>query len=103
MCLIAFAVGMRPDLPLLLAANRDEFFDRPTAPWHRWNLPDGGEALGGRDLRGGGTWLGVSLAGRVAMLTNVRSPQAASGLRSRGELVTRWLAGEPLATLQADT
>jgi uncharacterized protein with NRDE domain len=102
MCLIAFAVGARPGLPLLLAANRDEFFDRPTAPWHRWSLPGGGEVLGGRDLRDGGTWLGVSLCARVAMLTNVRCAQAASGLRSRGELATRWLAGERLDTLQAD-
>ena len=73
MCLIAFAIGMQPDMPLLLAANRDEFFDRPTAPWHRWALPCGAEVLGGRDLRDGGTWLGVSLSARVAMLTNVRS------------------------------
>jgi len=102
MCLIAFAVGTRPGLPLLLAANRDEFFDRPTAPWHHWALPGGGEILGGRDLRDGGTWLGVSLSARVAMLTNVRSAQAASGLRSRGDLATRWLAGERLETLRAD-
>lgn len=102
MCLIAFAIGMQPDMPLLLAANRDEFFDRPTAPWHRWTLPCGTEVLGGRDLRDGGTWLGVSLSARVAMLTNVRSPHAASGLRSRGELVTRWLAGERLDSLLAD-
>lgn len=102
MCLIAFAIGMQPDMPLLLAANRDEFFDRPTAPWHRWALPCGTEVLGGRDLRGGGTWLGVSLSARVAMLTNVRSTQAASGLRSRGELVTRWLAGERLDSLLAN-
>ena len=84
MCLIAFAVGVRPGLPLLLAANRDEFFDRPTAPWHRW------------------TWLGVGLSARVAMLTNVRGLPAASGLRSRGELVTRWLAGEQLEAMRAD-
>lgn len=102
MCLIAFAVDARPGLALLLAANRDEFFDRPTAPWHRWALPCGTEMLGGRDLREGGTWLGVSVSARVAMLTNVRSAQATSGPRSRGELVTRWLAGESLPTLQAD-
>jgi uncharacterized protein with NRDE domain len=102
MCLIAFAVGMRSDMPLLLAANRDEFFDRPTAPWHRWALPCGAEVLAGRDLRDGGTWLGVSLKARVAMLTNVRGRQAASGLRSRGELVTRWLAGERLDSLRAE-
>ena len=102
MCLIAFAVGARPGLPLLLAANRDEFFDRPTAPWHRWAMPGGGEVLGGRDLRDGGTWLGVSVDARVAMLTNVRGAQAASGVRSRGELATRWLAGERLETLRTD-
>jgi len=102
MCLIAFAVGARPGLPLLLAANRDEFFDRPTAPWHRWAVPGGGEVLGGRDLRDGGTWLGVSFCGRVAMLTNVRGAQAARGLRSRGELAGRWLTGERLDALQAD-
>ena len=103
MCLIAFAVSAKPGLPLLLAANRDEFFDRPTAPWHHWTLPGGGEVLGGRDLRDGGTWLGVSLCARVAMLTNVRGEQAASGgLRSRGELVSRWLSGERLQAMQAD-
>ena len=74
MCLIAFAIQARPGLPLLLAANRDEFFDRPTAPLHRWGASDGVEVLAGRDLRDGGTWLGVSAAGRVAMLTNVRAP-----------------------------
>ena len=102
MCLIAFAVSARSGLPLLLAANRDEFFDRPTAPWHRWALPGGAEVLGGRDLRDGGTWLGVGLCARVAMLTNVRGAQAGSGLRSRGELVTRWLAGERWDALRAD-
>jgi uncharacterized protein with NRDE domain len=102
MCLIAFAVAARPGLPLLLAANRDEFFERPTAPLHRWALPAGGEVLAGRDLRDGGTWLGVSLCGRVAMLTNVRGPEAAPGQRSRGELATRWLSGQRLDALKAD-
>jgi uncharacterized protein with NRDE domain len=94
MCLIAFAIQARPGLPLLLAANRDEFFERPTAALHRWGADRGVEVLAGRDLRDGGTWLGVSAAGRVAMLTNVRGPDAGSGLRSRGELATRWLQGE---------
>jgi hypothetical protein len=102
MCLIAFAVRARPGLPLLLAANRDEFFERPTAPLHRWALPGGQEVLGGRDLRDSGTWLGVSLAGRVAMLTNVRGGPAGQGLRSRGELATRWLSGLRLETLLAE-
>ena len=93
MCLIAFAIGLRPDLPLWLASNRDEAFDRPTAPLHRWRSDGGGDIVGGRDLLDGGTWLGISTAGRVAWLTNVRQADSARGQRSRGELVTRWLAG----------
>ena len=91
MCLIAFAIGLDADRPLLLAANRDEYFERPTEPLHRWALPDGTSVIAGRDLRDGGTWLGVSEAGRVAMLTTVRSANPGSGRRSRGELTTRWL------------
>ena len=91
MCLIAFAIGTDPAQPLLLAANRDEFFERPTEPLHRWALPDGTGVVAGRDLRDGGTWLGMSEAGRVAMLTNVRSANPGPGRRSRGELTTRWL------------
>jgi uncharacterized protein with NRDE domain len=91
MCLIAFAIGADARCPLLIAANRDEFFDRPTEPLHRWLLPDGSAVLGGRDLREGGTWLGVSESGRVAMLTNVRSGNTGAAQRSRGELPTRWL------------
>lgn len=91
MCLIAFAIGADQARPLMLAANRDEFFDRPTEPLHRWALPDGTGVVAGRDLRDGGTWLGVSEAGRVAMLTNVRSANPGPGRRSRGELTTRWL------------
>lgn len=94
MCLIAFAIDVHAACPLLIAANRDEFFDRPTAGLHRWALPSGTEVVAGRDLRGGGTWLGVSPSGRVAMLTNVRDGQPDAGRRSRGELPTRWLAGE---------
>lgn len=94
MCLIAFAIEADPAQPLLIAGNRDEFFDRPTAPLHRWALPNGVEVVGGRDLRDGGTWLGVNALGRVAMLTNVRSANMRVAARSRGELATRWLAGE---------
>lgn len=94
MCLIAFALNADPACPLLIAANRDEFFDRPTAPLHRWRLDDGTEVLGGRDLRDRGTWLGLSPRGRVAMLTNVRQPTQEPAARSRGELVTRWLQSD---------
>ena len=92
MCLIAFAIGTDPALPLLLAGNRDEFFERPTEALHRWS--DGPGIWAGRDGRDRGTWLGVSESGRVALLTNVRSAQAGPGLRSRGELPVRWLAGD---------
>lgn len=92
MCLIAFAIGAHPGCPLLLASNRDEFFDRPTEALHPW--PDGSGIWAGRDGRDGGTWLGVGRSGRVAWLTNVRSAQAGPGRRSRGELAVRWLQGD---------
>ncbi|MBA4262223.1 MAG: hypothetical protein C0443_09470 [Comamonadaceae bacterium] len=94
MCLIAFAINATAACPLLIAANRDEFFDRPTAAWHRWTRDGEGGVWAGRDLRDGGTWLGVSESGRVAMLTNVRSAQVGPGARSRGELAARWLQGD---------
>ena len=91
MCLIAFALNADAACPLRIASNRDEFLDRPTAALHRWQLADGTEVVGGRDLRDGGTWLGLSPQGRVAMLTNVRQPVQEPARRSRGELVTRSL------------
>lgn len=94
MCLIAFAIGASPRWPLVIAANRDEFLNRPTAPLARWHTEAGKEVISGRDLRAGGTWLGLSPGGRVAMLTNVREPHPVAGERSRGELVMRWLEGE---------
>ncbi len=94
MCLIAFALDLRGDCPLLLASNRDEFWDRPTLALDTWTLPTGEVLAGGRDLRAGGTWLGFSAKGRVAMLTNVRNGEPDLAPRSRGELVTQWLAGQ---------
>lgn len=93
MCLIAFAIDAHADSPLLVAANRDEYLARPAAALQRWRLDDGTEVIGGRDLREGGTWMGLSPAGRVAWLTNVRRPEVERGERSRGELVARWLGG----------
>jgi uncharacterized protein with NRDE domain len=92
-CLIAFAIGASPRWPLVIAANRDEFLNRPTAPLARWTTDAGKEVISGRDLRAGGTWLGLSPGGRMAMLTNVREPHPVAGERSRGELVMRWLEG----------
>lgn len=91
MCLVAFAINSSARWPLVIAANRDEFFNRPTLPLGRWHSATGQEIIAGRDLRGGGTWLGISPGGRVAFLTNVREAQPAAAPRSRGELVPRWL------------
>ena len=91
MCLIAFAIGASQRWPLVVASNRDEFLDRPTLPLARWHTDAGTEIISGRDLRAGGTWLGLTPGGRLAMLTNVRGPASLTGEKSRGELVTRWL------------
>jgi uncharacterized protein with NRDE domain len=91
-CLIALAWNMRGDLPLLVAANRDEWRERPAQPAHWW--PDHPRILAGRDLRAGGTWMGVTAEGRFAAVTNFRDPaEKRSTARSRGDLVTDFLSG----------
>jgi uncharacterized protein with NRDE domain len=90
MCLIAFAWRAIPGIRLLVAANRDEYHTRPTAHAAFWQ--DAPHILGGRDLQDGGTWMGVTRAGRFAALTNHRTqtgPQTA--MRSRGHLVADFL------------
>lgn len=89
MCIIFVAYQVHKQYPLILAANRDEFWQRPTQPAQFW--PDAPHILGGRDLLAGGTWLGVSRQGRVAAVTNYRDPQQREAERSRGELVSRFL------------
>lgn len=94
MCLIAFAIGASERWPLVIAGNRDEFLDRPTLPLARWHAEGAPEIISGRDLRAGGTWMGLTPGGRVAFLTNVREGSSAempTPPRSRGALVTRWL------------
>lgn len=86
MCLIAFAIGQNPHFPLVVAANRDEFFRRPTATMDWWRPGNGQPVLAGRDLASGGTWLAISSDGRVAAVTNVREGSAEAGSHSRGEL-----------------
>ncbi len=93
MCLILFAYGIHPEYPLLVAANRDEFYDRPSASVHRWS--DAPHVIAGRDLLKLGTWLGISDRGRFAGLTNYRDPlEQSEGKRSRGELVANFLTGD---------
>ena len=91
MCLLALAIGQSEAWPLLLASNRDEFFHRPTQPLARWRSDSGQLIISGRDQLAGGTWLGLTPGGRVALLTNVREPGAAVGARSRGQLPLAWL------------
>ena len=73
MCLVALAIDQSRRFPLVLAANRDEFFARPTARLAWWTPDAGGPAiLSGRDLQAGGTWLGLTAEGRLGLVTNVR-------------------------------
>ncbi|HET8963390.1 MAG TPA: NRDE family protein, partial [Chitinophagales bacterium] len=72
MCLINFAFKYHSDYPLIVVANRDEFYNRPTAPLHWWE--DKPNILAGRDLKDGGTWMGISKSGKFAALTNYRNP-----------------------------
>ena len=102
MCLILLAWRAHPDYPLVVAANRDEFFARRTAAADFWK--DAPQILAGRDLEAGGTWLGITRQGRFAALTNFRDPACnRQGVPSRGELVSRYLGGSepPQAFLQA--
>ena len=92
MCLIVFAWRPTHARPLILAANRDEFYARPTLPLAQWE--DSSQVYAGRDLEAGGTWLGVNADGRFAALTNIREPGKAPGRRSRGELVAGFLNNE---------
>lgn len=94
MCLIVFALNRHENYPLILVANRDEFLDRPTATAGFWE--DAPHVLGGRDLREGGTWLGVTIDGRFAAVTNYREPGAqVVEPFSRGKLVADYLKQRP--------
>ncbi|MFT6288089.1 MAG: hypothetical protein ACJA09_002846 [Alcanivorax sp.] len=96
MCLIIFAHNCLPGIPLVLAANRDEFFARPTAAADFW--PGHPNLLAGRDLEQGGTWMGITRDGRFAAITNFRDPGATVGApRTRGALTIDYLLGKTSA------
>ena len=93
MCLIVFAYDVHPSYRLILAANRDEFYERPSAPADFWE--DQPQVLAGRDLKEGGTWLGVTREGKFAAITNYRDSSAfKSNALSRGGLVSRYISGK---------
>lgn len=94
MCLLVFSLAETG--ALVLAANRDEFWSRPSAPAAPW--AEDRDVVAGRDLTGGGTWLGIARGGRVAALTNYRDPQSFDpAKRSRGELVAGFLLARETA------
>ncbi len=91
MCLIVFAWQLMPATPLVAAANRDEFYDRPAAPADWWE--DHPEIYAGRDLHAGGTWMGVTRCSRFAAITNIRAAtERRTDVPSRGHLVKDYLA-----------
>ena len=91
MCLILFAWQQHAEFPLIVIANRDEYYARPSRDAHWWEDAD---IFAGRDLEAGGTWLGVNRRGRFAAVTNVREPGSMGpGKRTRGELTRDYLAG----------
>ena len=93
MCLILFSYKRHPDYRLILAANRDEFYKRPTAPLDYWT--DHPDVLAGRDLKGSGTWLGVTRTGRIAAITNYREGGASiETAPSRGDLIRNYLTAD---------
>ena len=96
MCLILFAYDAHIDYELILLANRDEFYARPTSPLAKWK--DKGDVFAGRDLQGNGTWLGMNRSGRIAALTNYRDPNNIKpAAPTRGDLVKHFLTGKATA------
>ncbi len=98
MCLIAFALNEHPKYPLIMVANRDEFYERPTTYADFWE--DHPDVLAGRDLKGGGTWMGINRTGRIAAVTNYRDPKNISeSAKTRGDLTKDYLTTGPTAQL----
>jgi uncharacterized protein with NRDE domain len=91
-CLLVLAWDAHPRYRLVVAANRDEYHERPAAPLAKWPEPPG--ILAGRDLRAAGTWLGIDPARRFGVVTNFRELQAVKPTApSRGGLIPRYLSG----------
>jgi uncharacterized protein with NRDE domain len=90
MCILFVAVNQHKDYPLIIAANRDEFFNRDTASSHIWDSENG--IIAGKDLQAGGAWMGINKKGNIASLTNIRDPKKLyEKAVTRGELVSHYL------------
>lgn len=93
MCILLLALRQHRRYRLILAANREEYYARPARAAAFWD--DAPEVLAGRDLSAGGTWMGITRAGRFAAITNYRdAPSKHTGRPSRGRLVSGFLTGE---------
>ena len=94
MCLLLIANKIHPDYKLIVAANRDEFYSRPTTPAEFWKDHPG--LLAGKDLEAGGTWLGITKSGRFSAITNFRDfhNPIKENAPSRGKLTTDFLLGD---------
>lgn len=90
MCILFIAVNQHPKFSLIIAANRDEFYQRPTLHSQFW--PEYPQLLGGKDQLAGGTWMGVTKQGYISALTNIRAPHLnQENAQSRGQLVLDYL------------
>ena len=102
MCLIFLSFNQHQKYPFIALANRDEFYDRPAKPIHHWQGQE--EIIGGKDIEGGGTWLGITTTGQFAMLTNYRDmANIKAKAPTRGKLVSNFLIAraDPATYLQA--
>ncbi|MFQ3206140.1 MAG: hypothetical protein ACI9IT_000274 [Glaciecola sp.] len=92
MCILFIAVNQHPKFPLIIAANRDEFHNRPTSDSAFWENHK--DILAGKDNEAGGTWMGINKNGSVSALTNIRAPgKEVADAITRGELVLNFLLG----------
>ncbi|MDC7716347.1 NRDE family protein [Vogesella sp. DC21W] len=99
MCIIALAYKTPALGPLVLLANRDEYYTRPALPLDFWT--DYPQILGGRDVQAGGSWMAIDTRGRFAAVTHIREGRAVAAARSRGELVQRFVSGDDSALAYA--